>query len=36
MKTNIIWQRMLQAAREWRKANPDFARVLNPNNHYLK
>lgn len=27
---------MMADARLWRKNNPDFARVLNPNNHYKK
>lgn len=30
------WKIIEKAAREWRKANPDIARVLNPNNKYTK
>lgn len=36
LRTDAIWLQMLIDAREWRKAHPDFARIINPNNSYKK
>lgn len=33
---NEAWAEMVADARKWRKANPDIARVINPNNQYKR
>lgn len=33
---NEAWEAIVADARKWRKANPDIARVINPNNQYKR